>query len=49
MAQQLGTVIFGAKRLPNLLGQTCVVMGQGSAGLFWNFVLKHLGADRVIA
>ncbi len=49
MAQQLGTVIFAAKRLPNLLGQTCVVMGQGSAGLFWNFVLKHLGAGRVIA
>jgi L-iditol 2-dehydrogenase len=49
MAQQLGTVIFAAKRLPNLLGQTCVVMGQGSAGLFWNYVLKHLGADRVIA
>jgi L-iditol 2-dehydrogenase len=49
MAQQLGTVIFAAKRLPNLLGKTCVVMGQGSAGLFWNFVLKHLGADRVIA
>ena len=49
MAQQLGTVIFAAKRLPNLLNQTCVVMGQGSAGLFWNFVLKHLGAERVIA
>ena len=49
MAQQLGTVIFAAKRLPNLLGQTCVVMGQGSAGLFWNFVLKRLGAGRVIA
>lgn len=49
MAQQLGTVIFAAKRLPNLLNHTCVVMGQGSAGLFWNFVLKHLGAERVIA
>ncbi|MCH7906363.1 MAG: zinc-binding dehydrogenase [Chloroflexi bacterium] len=49
MAQQLGTVIFAAKRLPNLLGQTCVVMGQGSAGLFWNYVLKHLGAERVVA
>jgi len=49
MAQQLGTVIFAAKRLPNLLNQTCVVMGQGSAGLFWNYVLKHLGAERVIA
>ncbi|MFW6195298.1 MAG: zinc-binding dehydrogenase [Chloroflexota bacterium] len=49
MAQQLGTVIFAARRLPNLIGKTCAVMGQGSAGLFWDFVLKRLGAERVIA
>lgn len=48
MAQQLGTVIFAAKRLPALLGKTAVVMGQGSAGLFWDFVLKRLGIARVI-
>jgi threonine dehydrogenase-like Zn-dependent dehydrogenase len=49
MAQQLGTVIFAAKRLPDLAGETCVVMGQGSAGLFWDYVLKRKGAERVIA
>lgn len=49
MAQQLGTVIFAAKRLPSLFGKSVAVMGQGSAGLFWNFVLKRLGASRVLA
>ena len=49
MAQQLGTVVFAAKRLPPLAGKTCVVMGQGSAGLFWDFILCRQGAERVIA
>ena len=50
LAQQLGTVIYAAKRLPESLeGQTCVVVGQGSAGLFWDFVLARLGAERVIS
>ena len=48
MAQQLGTVIFAAQRLPELDDKTAVVVGQGSAGLFWDFVLKHLGIARVI-
>ncbi|MEX0761874.1 MAG: zinc-binding dehydrogenase [Dehalococcoidia bacterium] len=48
MAQQLGTVIFAAKRLPSVEGQTCVVVGQGSAGLFWDCMLKRMGAGRVI-
>jgi L-iditol 2-dehydrogenase len=50
MAQQLGTVVYAAKRLPESLeGQTCVVVGQGSAGLFWDFMLKKLGAERIIS
>ena len=50
LAQQLGTVVYAAKRLPeSLKGQTCVVVGQGSAGLFWDFTLKNLGADRIIS
>ncbi len=49
MAQQLGTVIYAAKRMPSLFGKTVAVIGQGSAGLFWDFVLKRLGAERVIA
>ncbi len=49
MAQQLGTVIYAGKRMPSLFGKTVAVLGQGSAGLFWDFVLKRLGAERVIA
>ena len=49
MAQQLGTVIYAGKRMPPLFGKTIAVLGQGSAGLFWDFVLKRLGAERVIA
>ncbi len=50
MTQQLGTVVFAAQRLPaSLDGMTCAVIGQGSAGLFWNFVLKRRGAARIIA
>ncbi|MDA1278961.1 MAG: zinc-binding dehydrogenase [Chloroflexi bacterium] len=50
LAQQLGTVVYAAKRLPtSLSGRTCVVVGQGSAGMFWNFTLKKLGAEKVIS
>lgn len=50
LAQQLGTVVYAAKRLPKSLeGQTCLVVGQGSAGLFWDFILNRLGAERVIS
>ncbi len=49
MAQQLGTVIYAARRLKGVEGAVCVVLGQGSAGLFWNYVLKRHGAARVIS
>ena len=32
-SQQLGTVLYASKRLPNLVGKNVVVVGQGSAGL----------------
>jgi threonine dehydrogenase-like Zn-dependent dehydrogenase len=48
-AQQLGTVLFACQLLPNLTDKTIAVIGQGSAGLFFNFQLKRLGAARVIA
>jgi threonine dehydrogenase-like Zn-dependent dehydrogenase len=48
-AQQLGTVLFACKLLPTLVDKTVAVIGQGSAGLFFNFQLKRLGAARVIA
>jgi 2-desacetyl-2-hydroxyethyl bacteriochlorophyllide A dehydrogenase len=48
-AQQFGTVMYASQRLPNLLGKDVVVIGQGSAGLWFNFLLPRLGAKRVIA
>ena len=48
MAQQLGSVIHDCKRLPNLIGKDAAVIGQGSAGLFFDFMLRRLGAQRVI-
>ncbi|MFK7734435.1 MAG: zinc-binding dehydrogenase [Pirellulaceae bacterium] len=49
MAQQLGTVIYAARYLPNVIGKTVAVIGQGSAGLWFNVMLKRFGARRVIA
>jgi len=49
-AQQLGTIIYACKHLPtSVLDKDVVVIGQGSAGLWWNFMLRRLGARRVIA
>ena len=48
-AQQLGTVIYACNALPNLQGQNVAVVGQGSAGLWFNFMLKRLGARTIVA
>jgi L-iditol 2-dehydrogenase len=49
MAQQLGTVIFAhTQRLRDVSGETVAVLGQGSAGLFWTWLLKRAGAAQVI-
>ena len=49
MAQQLGTVVFACGRLPDMTGKTAVVIGQGSAGLFFDAMLARLGAKKIIA
>ncbi len=48
MAQQLGTVVSAARRLPNVMGATAAVIGQGSAGILWAQMLRRLGCRRVI-
>jgi len=48
MGQQLGTVIYACKRLPNVMGKDAVVIGQGSAGLFFDTMLRRMGAEQVI-
>jgi L-iditol 2-dehydrogenase len=49
MAQQLGTVIYALRRRPlDLVGRDVAVIGQGSAGAFFTFLLKRAGAGRVL-
>jgi L-iditol 2-dehydrogenase len=49
MAQQLGTVIYALRRHPlDLIGKDAAVIGQGSAGAFFTFLLKRAGAARVL-
>ena len=47
MAQQLGTVVFGCQKLPSLVGKTVAIIGQGSVGLFHDFMLRRIGAHRI--
>lgn len=50
MAQQFGTTIYALRQLPyDVVGKTVMVMGQGSAGLFFAWSLKRAGAKTVIA
>lgn len=48
-AQQLGTVLYAAQHLPNVVNRNVIVIGQGSAGLWWTFTCRRMGAKRVIA
>ena len=48
-SQQYGTVIYACKRLPNIIGLDVAVIGQGSAGLWFDFQLRRLGARGVMA
>jgi len=49
MAQQFGTTIYALRRgNMDFVGKTVAVLGQGSAGQFFAWQAKHLGAARVI-
>jgi L-iditol 2-dehydrogenase len=49
MAQQLGTVIYALRWHPlDVVGKDAAVIGQGSAGAFFTFLLKRAGAARVL-
>ena len=47
-AQPLGTVIWAAKKLPNLIDRDVAVVGQGPMGQIFNAVLSNLGARRIV-
>ena len=49
MAQQLGTVIYALRQAHvDVVGRTAMVVGQGSAGMFFAWLLKRAGAAQVI-
>lgn len=48
VSQPLGTVVHACRKLPNLLGKTAVVLGQGPIGQLFCALLRHMGAVRVI-
>ena len=49
MAQQLGTVVFALRRYrADLRGKDAAVIGQGSAGAFFTYLLKRAGARRLM-
>ena len=49
MAQQFGTTIYALRRGNfDFTGKTVAVLGQGSAGMFFSWLAKHYGADKVI-
>ena len=49
MAQQFGTTIYALRRgNMDFVGKTVAVLGQGSAGQFFSWQAKHLGAENVV-
>ncbi len=49
MCQPSGTVLFSCQQMPNILGKTVVVLGQGSIGLSFTMLTSRMGARAVIA
>jgi threonine dehydrogenase-like Zn-dependent dehydrogenase len=48
IAQPLGTVLFGLKKVPSVLDKDVVVLGQGPIGQLFNLALRNLGAREII-
>lgn len=48
MCQPTGTVLYSCQQMPNLLGKTVLVVGQGSIGLSFTMLTSRMGARSVI-
>ena len=49
LAQPLGTVLYGLKKVPMVLDRDVVVIGQGPIGQLFGAALRNLGARQIIA
>ena len=48
LCQPFGTVLYGLRMLPNLLGWNVVVVGQGPIGQLFCGALRNLGARQIV-
>ena len=48
MCQPSGTVLYSCQQMPNLMGKTVLVLGQGSIGLSFTMITSRMGARSVI-
>ncbi|MCA9190000.1 MAG: zinc-binding dehydrogenase [Pirellulaceae bacterium] len=46
--QQYGTVIYACQRLRDVIAKSVAIIGQGSAGLWFAFQVRRMGARRVV-
>ena len=49
MCQPLGTILYGFRKLPSLVGKTVAIIGQGPIGLMMDNVLSRMGPSKIIA
>jgi len=49
LSQPLGTIVHACLKLPNILGWTAVVLGQGPIGQLFTALLRQMGVARLIA
>jgi threonine dehydrogenase-like Zn-dependent dehydrogenase len=48
VGQQLGTVIYCCKKMPNVIDMDVAVLGQGTGGLLFTAMLRNMGARKII-
>lgn len=48
LAQPLGTILWAARKLPNLLDLDVAIVGQGPIGLLFAHLVANMGARRII-
>lgn len=49
LAQPLATILWAARKLPNLVDLDVAIVGQGPIGLLFTHLVSNMGARRVIA
>lgn len=48
VGQQLGTVIYCCKKMPNVIDMDVAILGQGTGGMLFTAMLRNMGARKII-